>query len=130
MYTSIKFLEKHQNYYCLSKNQTSIWECNTCHKKCTSMDHFKSHGSFHCDEKQNVRTDTCEKAYQCTQYDKACNRSSHLTRHLRTHTGEKPYRCTQCDKAFKQSSGLTTHLRTHTGEKPYRCTQCDKAFKQ
>lgn len=40
---------------------------------------------------------------------------SNLNAHMKTHSEEKAYPCTECDRAFKWSSSLLTHMQSAHG---------------
>ena len=47
---------------------------------------------------------------------------------MRRHAGEKAYPCSQYDKAFIHKPHIVTHMKAHSGEKQHKCSECDKAF--
>ncbi|XP_057623187.1 zinc finger protein with KRAB and SCAN domains 7 [Chionomys nivalis] len=68
------------------------------------------------------------KLYQCEEWDRVCNQSSHLLGHQRTQPGEKPCECNDCGKTFRQTSQLTVHLTAHAAGRPYECLECGKTY--
>lgn len=67
----------------------------------------------------------------CRVCDEQFDRDSDLIRHMdENHVGEKAFKCSDCDKAFACRDHLAAHLRIHTGERPHKCPFCRKAFTQ
>lgn len=76
----------------------------------------------------DVKGDTAERPFSCSQCGKGFRRKKNLQEHMRIHTGEKPYGCSVCMKYFSCSGSLRKHLRIHTGEKPFSCSVCGNRF--
>ncbi|KAM9641611.1 uncharacterized protein ACIGJ3_015521 [Trichechus inunguis] len=140
-----------KSYFILHKRNhisKKTYECNECGTVFLWESYLKMHQRMHAGKKnpyeysefgnvykksyfrENRRTYTEEKQYECNKCGKLFCKKSLLILHQRTHTGEKPYVCFECGKAFSQKSGLRKHQGTHTGERPYECIECGKAFRQ
>ncbi|XP_065580464.1 zinc finger protein 233-like isoform X1 [Artemia franciscana] len=80
------------------------------------------------EDKDNPRSHTVKKPFECDMCRKCFPTNSLLIRHQTTHSGEKPFKRDMCDKTFRVKCNLSSHRRTHTGEKPFKCDMCDKTF--
>ncbi|PZC75234.1 hypothetical protein B5X24_HaOG206541 [Helicoverpa armigera] len=76
------------------------------------------------------RTHFEERAYKCSQCDKAFYNRTNLQVHEKSHSDSRPYSCSVCFKAFKSKGALDRHFRCHSGLKPYECEVCGRAFSQ
>ena len=50
----------------------------------------------------------------CSKFDKSFKMSNVLKQDERTCTGDKSFNCSACDKTFTPSNGLLCHKRTHS----------------
>ncbi|XP_038582170.1 zinc finger protein 501-like isoform X2 [Micropterus salmoides] len=78
----------------------------------------------------NIKCNTGEKSFSCSECGKLFRQNSQLKRHMIIHTGEKPFPCSVCTKRFGDRGTLSKHMRIHTGEKPFSCSVCGKIFTQ
>ncbi|XP_061834569.1 uncharacterized protein [Nerophis lumbriciformis] len=76
------------------------------------------------------RTHTREKPFACSVCAMRYTVRYSLNRHMMIHTGAPPFSCSVCDKRFFLKRSMISHMKTHTAQKPLACSVCDKKFKK